>query len=98
MGYHVTTPYIYKPKPPAGHGQTDGQGQGNPAIIHQAPVDPPVPFPTVQQPVEAHSFTERQLPGESCAITDVINNRDIKINNFFLLNQLQIQCAYFIGQ
>lgn len=59
MGYHVTPPYIYKPKPP------DGQGHGNPPIRHQAPVDPPVPFPTLQQPVEALSITERQLPGES---------------------------------
>ncbi|KAA0711091.1 Latent-transforming growth factor beta-binding protein 1 [Triplophysa tibetana] len=62
MGYHVTTPYIYKPKPPAGHVQTGGQGQGNPVIRHQAPVDPPVPFPTLQQPIEALSITERQLP------------------------------------
>lgn len=65
MGYHVTPPYIYKPKPPVGHGQTDGQRHGNPPIRHQAPVDPPVPFPTLQQPVEALSITERQLPGES---------------------------------
>ncbi|XP_016091077.1 latent-transforming growth factor beta-binding protein 1-like isoform X2 [Sinocyclocheilus grahami] len=62
MGYHVTTPYIYKPKPPNGHSQTDGHGQSKPTIRHQAPVDPPVPFPTLQQPVEALSITERQLP------------------------------------
>ncbi|XP_051502465.1 latent-transforming growth factor beta-binding protein 1-like isoform X2 [Myxocyprinus asiaticus] len=62
MGYHVTTPYIYKPKPPAGHGQTDSQGQNNPTIRHQVPVDPPVPLPTLLPPVEAHSFTERQAP------------------------------------
>uniref|UniRef100_A0A9J8C634 Latent-transforming growth factor beta-binding protein 1 n=1 Tax=Cyprinus carpio carpio TaxID=630221 RepID=A0A9J8C634_CYPCA len=60
MGYHVTTPYIYKPKPPNGHGQTDGHRW--PTIRHQAPVDPPMPFPTLQQPVEALSITERQLP------------------------------------
>lgn len=64
MGYHVTTPYIYKPKPPNGHSQTDGQGQSKPIFTHQAPVDPPVPFPTLQQPVEAFGITERQLPGE----------------------------------
>ncbi|XP_077095578.1 latent-transforming growth factor beta-binding protein 1 isoform X10 [Siphateles boraxobius] len=62
MGYHVTTPYIYKPKPPNGHSQTNGQGQSKPIITHQAPVDPPVPFPTLQQPVEAFGITERQLP------------------------------------
>uniref|UniRef100_A0A8C1G380 Latent-transforming growth factor beta-binding protein 1 n=1 Tax=Cyprinus carpio TaxID=7962 RepID=A0A8C1G380_CYPCA len=60
MGYHVTTPYIYKPKPPNGHGQTDSHRW--PTIRHQAPVDPPMPFPTLQQPVEALSITERQLP------------------------------------
>ncbi|XP_016413587.1 latent-transforming growth factor beta-binding protein 1 isoform X1 [Sinocyclocheilus rhinocerous] len=62
MGYHVTTPYIYKPKPPNGHSQTDGHGQSKPTIRHQAPVDPPMPFPTLQQSVEALSITERQLP------------------------------------
>ncbi|XP_051579497.1 latent-transforming growth factor beta-binding protein 1-like isoform X2 [Myxocyprinus asiaticus] len=62
MGYHVTTPYIYKPKPPAGHVQTDSQGQSNPTIKHQAPVDPPVPLPTLPPHVEAYSFTERQVP------------------------------------
>nr|XP_055027745.1 latent-transforming growth factor beta-binding protein 1 isoform X1 [Misgurnus anguillicaudatus] len=62
MGYHVTTPHIYKPKFPAGHGQPDGHGHNNPTIKHQAPVDPPVPFPTQPQPVEALSITERQLP------------------------------------
>lgn len=62
MGYHVTPPYIYKPKPPNGHTQTDGQGYNNPTIRHQVPMDPPVPFPTLQQPVEALSITERQLP------------------------------------
>uniref|UniRef100_A0A671Q7L0 Latent-transforming growth factor beta-binding protein 3 n=1 Tax=Sinocyclocheilus anshuiensis TaxID=1608454 RepID=A0A671Q7L0_9TELE len=62
MGYHVTTPYIYKPKPPNGHSQTDGHGQSKPTIRHQAPVDHPMPFPTLQQPVEALSITERQLP------------------------------------
>uniref|UniRef100_A0A8C2EYR4 Latent-transforming growth factor beta-binding protein 1 n=1 Tax=Cyprinus carpio TaxID=7962 RepID=A0A8C2EYR4_CYPCA len=65
MGYHVTTPFIYKPKPPNGHSQTDGHGQSKPTIRHQVPVDPPLPFPTLQQPVEALSITERQLPGES---------------------------------
>uniref|UniRef100_A0A8C1I5P8 Latent-transforming growth factor beta-binding protein 1 n=1 Tax=Cyprinus carpio TaxID=7962 RepID=A0A8C1I5P8_CYPCA len=58
MGYHVTTPYIYKPKPPNGHGQTDSHRW--PTIRHQAPVDPPMPFPTLQQPVEALSITERE--------------------------------------
>ncbi|XP_043119083.1 latent-transforming growth factor beta-binding protein 1 isoform X3 [Puntigrus tetrazona] len=62
MGYHVTTPYIYKPKPPNGHIHPDGHGQSKPTIRHQAPVDPPMPFPTLQQPVEALSITERQLP------------------------------------
>ncbi|XP_052436295.1 latent-transforming growth factor beta-binding protein 1 isoform X14 [Carassius gibelio] len=62
MGYHVTTPYIYKPKPPNGHIQTDVHRQNKPTIRHQAPVDPPMPFPTLQQPVEALSITERQLP------------------------------------
>ncbi|XP_059374838.1 latent-transforming growth factor beta-binding protein 1-like isoform X3 [Carassius carassius] len=62
MGYHVTTPYIYKPKPPNGHSQTDGHGQSKLTIRHQVPVDPPMPFPTLQQPVEALSITERQLP------------------------------------
>uniref|UniRef100_A0A9J8D3L9 Latent-transforming growth factor beta-binding protein 1 n=1 Tax=Cyprinus carpio carpio TaxID=630221 RepID=A0A9J8D3L9_CYPCA len=62
MGYHVTTPFIYKPKPPNGHSQTDGHGQSKPTIRHQVPVDPPLPFPTLQQPVEALSITERQLP------------------------------------
>ncbi|XP_052001305.1 latent-transforming growth factor beta-binding protein 1-like isoform X3 [Xyrauchen texanus] len=62
MGYHVTTPYIYKPKLPAGHVQTDGQGQSNPTIKHQAPVDPPVLLPTLLPHVEAYSFTERQVP------------------------------------
>ncbi|XP_059376221.1 latent-transforming growth factor beta-binding protein 1 isoform X8 [Carassius carassius] len=62
MGYHVTTPYIYKPKPPNGHSQTDVHRQSKPTIRHQVPVDPPMPFPTLQQPVEALSITERQLP------------------------------------
>ncbi|XP_026141350.1 latent-transforming growth factor beta-binding protein 1-like isoform X1 [Carassius auratus] len=62
MGYHVTTPYIYKPKPPNGHIQTEVHRQNKPTIRHQAPVDPPMPFPTLQQPVEALSITERQLP------------------------------------
>ncbi|RXN29816.1 latent-transforming growth factor beta-binding 1-like isoform X1 [Labeo rohita] len=62
MGYHVTTPYIYKPKPPNGHSQTDSHVQNKPTIRHQVPVDPPMPFPTLQQPVEALSITERQLP------------------------------------
>ncbi|XP_073682563.1 latent-transforming growth factor beta-binding protein 1 isoform X2 [Garra rufa] len=62
MGYHVTTPYIYKPKPPNGHSQTDTHVQNKPTIRHQAPVDPPMPFPTLQQPVEALSITERQHP------------------------------------
>lgn len=65
MGYHVTTPYIYKPKPPNVHIQPDDQGQNKPTIRHQVPVDPPLPFPTLQQPVEALGITERQLPGES---------------------------------
>ncbi|XP_051723212.1 latent-transforming growth factor beta-binding protein 1 isoform X4 [Ctenopharyngodon idella] len=62
MGYHVTPPYIYKPKPPNVHIQPDSQGQNKPIIRHQVPVDPPVPFPTLQQPVEALGITERQLP------------------------------------
>ncbi|XP_026135878.1 latent-transforming growth factor beta-binding protein 1 isoform X2 [Carassius auratus] len=62
MGYHVTAPYIYKPKPPNGQSQTDGHGQSKLTIRHQVPVDPPLPFPTLQQPVEALSITERQLP------------------------------------
>ncbi|TRY90772.1 hypothetical protein DNTS_028646 [Danionella cerebrum] len=62
MGYHVTPPYIYKPKPPNGQGKTDGHVQNNPNIRHQTPLDPPVPLPTLQQPVEALSITERQLP------------------------------------
>lgn len=65
MGYHVTPPYIYKPKLPNVHSQPDGQVQNKPTIRHQVPVDPPVPFPTLQQPVEALGITERQLPGES---------------------------------
>ncbi len=50
MGYHVTTPYIYKPKPPNGHSQTDGHGQSKPTIRHQAPVDPPCPSPPYSSP------------------------------------------------
>lgn len=65
MGYHVTPPYIYKPKPPNVHSQPDSQVQNKPTIRHQVPVDPPMPFPTLQQPVEALGITERQLPGES---------------------------------
>ncbi|KAL7861431.1 hypothetical protein SRHO_G00128720 [Serrasalmus rhombeus] len=66
MGYHVTTPYVYKPKPPPANpwNQPDNQGQPKPTIKHQEPVPGvlPLPFPTLQQPVEAFSFTERQLP------------------------------------
>uniref|UniRef100_A0AAR2JCT6 Latent-transforming growth factor beta-binding protein 1 n=1 Tax=Pygocentrus nattereri TaxID=42514 RepID=A0AAR2JCT6_PYGNA len=66
MGYHVTTPYVYKPKPPPANpwNKPDNQGQPKPTIKHQEPVPGvlPLPFPTLQQPVEAFSFTERQLP------------------------------------
>ncbi|XP_036448595.1 latent-transforming growth factor beta-binding protein 1 isoform X2 [Colossoma macropomum] len=66
MGYHVTTPYVYKPKPPPANpwNQPDSHGQPKPTIKHQEPVPGvlPLPFPTLQQPVEAFSFTERQLP------------------------------------
>uniref|UniRef100_A0A673HF58 Latent-transforming growth factor beta-binding protein 1 n=1 Tax=Sinocyclocheilus rhinocerous TaxID=307959 RepID=A0A673HF58_9TELE len=89
MGYHVTTPYIYKPKPPNGHSQTDGHGQSKPTIRHQVPMDPPVPFPTLQQPVEALSITERQLPGESyellideCQVSPDICGAGICYNTF----------------
>ncbi|XP_049320138.1 latent-transforming growth factor beta-binding protein 1 isoform X3 [Astyanax mexicanus] len=66
MGYHVTTPYVYKPKPPPSNPRNhpDNHGQTKPTIRHQEPVPGvlPLPFPTLQQPVEAFSFTERQLP------------------------------------
>uniref|UniRef100_A0AAY5EAH0 Latent transforming growth factor beta binding protein 1 n=1 Tax=Electrophorus electricus TaxID=8005 RepID=A0AAY5EAH0_ELEEL len=61
MGYHVTTPYVYKPKlPPPLHPHR----QAMPTIRHQEPTAgaPPVLLPTLQQPVEAFSFTERHLP------------------------------------
>ncbi len=87
MGYHVTTPYIYKPKPPNGHSQTDGHGQSKPTIRHQAPVDPPMPFPTLQQPVEALSITERQLPGESHR-TETVNGLKL----LYLSNSLNYVC------
>lgn len=89
MGYHVTTPYIYKPKPPNGHSQTDGHGQSKPTIRHQAPVDPPMPFPTLQQPVEALSITERQLPGESHR-TETVNGLKL----LYLSNSLNYVCEY----
>ncbi|XP_030642014.1 latent-transforming growth factor beta-binding protein 1 [Chanos chanos] len=61
MGYHVTVPNSQKPKPsnpnpPVVH------GNGQPSVKHQEPVAPPLPFPTLPQPVEALSVTERQLP------------------------------------
>uniref|UniRef100_A0A8C1I5P2 Latent-transforming growth factor beta-binding protein 1 n=1 Tax=Cyprinus carpio TaxID=7962 RepID=A0A8C1I5P2_CYPCA len=87
MGYHVTTPYIYKPKPPNGHGQTDSHRW--PTIRHQAPVDPPMPFPTLQQPVEALSITERQLPGESHR-TETVNG----FNLLYLSISLNYVCEY----
>ncbi len=89
MGYHVTTPYIYKPKPPNGHSQTDFHGQSKPTIRHQAPVDPPMPFPTLQQPVEALSITERQLPGESHR-TETVN----VLKLLYLSNSLNYVCEY----
>ncbi|KAI4903935.1 hypothetical protein NFI96_031938 [Prochilodus magdalenae] len=65
MGYHVTTPYVYKPKPPPANpwNHPDSHGPAKPTIKHQEPMPVlPMPFPTLQQPVEAFSFTERQLP------------------------------------
>ncbi|XP_066527076.1 latent-transforming growth factor beta-binding protein 1 isoform X2 [Hoplias malabaricus] len=64
MGYHVTTPYVYKPKPPPSNPrhQPDIHGPPKPTIRHQEPTLGVLPLPTLQQPVEAFSFTERQLP------------------------------------
>ncbi|XP_076852063.1 LOW QUALITY PROTEIN: latent-transforming growth factor beta-binding protein 1-like, partial [Brachyhypopomus gauderio] len=65
MGYHVTTPYVYKPKPHPPHRyHPKGPAHATPTIRHREPTAgaPPVPLPTFQQPVEAFSFTERHLP------------------------------------
>lgn len=68
LGYHVTNPYVYKPKPPPPppvrpevYERGDGQ---RPVITHPKPTVAisPLPVPTVQQPVEAFGFTERHLP------------------------------------
>ncbi len=62
-------------------------GQSKPTIRHQAPVDPPMPFPTLQQPVEALSITERQLPGESHR-TETVNGLKL----LYLSNSLNYVC------
>ncbi|XP_053535332.1 latent-transforming growth factor beta-binding protein 1 [Ictalurus punctatus] len=68
LGYHVTNPYVYKPKPPPPppvnpevYERSDGY---RPVITHPKPTVAisPLPVPTVQQPIEAFGFTERHLP------------------------------------
>ncbi|XP_060789204.1 latent-transforming growth factor beta-binding protein 1 isoform X4 [Neoarius graeffei] len=67
LGYHVTNPYVYKPKPPPPpvNPEVFERGDGHrPVITHPKPTIAisPLPVPTVQQPIEAFSFTERHLP------------------------------------
>ncbi|KAF4084511.1 hypothetical protein AMELA_G00129520 [Ameiurus melas] len=68
LGYHVTNPYVYKPKPPPPppvNPDVYERGDGyRPVITHPKPTVAisPLPVPTVQQPIEAFGFTERHLP------------------------------------
>ncbi|KAK2843882.1 hypothetical protein Q7C36_012097 [Tachysurus vachellii] len=68
LGYHVTNPYIYKPKPPPAppvNPEVYERGDTHhPTLIHPKPTTAiaPLPVPTVQKPIEAFGFTERHLP------------------------------------
>ncbi|GAA6109014.1 latent-transforming growth factor beta-binding protein 1 isoform X1, partial [Tachysurus ichikawai] len=68
LGYHVTNPYIYKPKPPPAppvNPEVYERGDTHhPMLIHPKPTTAiaPLPVPTVQKPIEAFGFTERHLP------------------------------------
>uniref|UniRef100_A0AAY5L728 Latent-transforming growth factor beta-binding protein 1 n=1 Tax=Esox lucius TaxID=8010 RepID=A0AAY5L728_ESOLU len=59
MGYTVTG--SYKPKPPSHLPKTPIQpvSTNKPIITYQELVDPPLPFPTPEKPVEALSVTEK---------------------------------------
>ncbi|MFT7805920.1 latent-transforming growth factor beta-binding protein 1 isoform X4 [Arapaima gigas] len=56
MGYTVSG--TYKPKP---INRNHPEVIHKPKVVHQEPL-PPVPIPSVQQPIEALSVTERQIP------------------------------------
>ncbi|KAF7704852.1 hypothetical protein HF521_021924 [Silurus meridionalis] len=64
LGYHVTNPYVYKPKPPPLPHPVNPEVYEHPVITQPRPTVAisPLPVPTAQQPVEAFGFTERHLP------------------------------------
>uniref|UniRef100_A0AAY5K2A4 Latent-transforming growth factor beta-binding protein 1 n=1 Tax=Esox lucius TaxID=8010 RepID=A0AAY5K2A4_ESOLU len=83
MGYTVTG--SYKPKPPSHLPKTPIQpvSTNKPIITYQELVDPPLPFPTPEKPVEALSVTEKHhrhhtipsIPGESTSYNSLYTRK-----------------------